>query len=48
MNINIIIIVILMILSTILNNLKFEYYYIVDYVIIWYGICMLANYDLFV
>lgn len=48
MNINTIILVILMALSIILNNLKFEYYYVVDYVIIWYGICMLANYDLFI
>ena len=48
MNINTIILVILMALSIILNNLKFEYYYVVDYVIIWYGICMLANYNLFI
>lgn len=47
MNINTIILVILMALSIILKNLKFEYYYVVDYVIIWYGICILANYDLF-
>jgi hypothetical protein len=47
MNINTIILVILMALSIILNNLKFEYYYVVDYVIIWYGICLLANYNLF-
>lgn len=48
MNINTIILVILMTLSIILNNLKFEYYYVVDYVIIWYGICLLANYNLFI
>ena len=34
MDINKIILVILMALSIILNNLKFEYHYVVDYVII--------------
>lgn len=48
MDINTITFIILCFLSIILNNLKFEYHYVVDYVIIWYALCILVNYDLFI
>ena len=39
---------ILCFLMIILDGFKFEYSFVVKYVIIWYALCMLVNYNLFI
>jgi hypothetical protein len=48
MDTNTITFIILCFLSIILDGFKFEYSFVVKYVIIWYALCILINYDLFI
>lgn len=40
--------IILCFLWIILDGFEFEYSFVVKYVIIWYALCILVNYDLFI
>ena len=48
MDTNTIAFIILCFLLIILDGFKFEYSFVVKYVIIWYALCILVNYDLFI
>ena len=48
MNTNIIVIFILCSLSIVLDILEFEYSFVVRYIVIWYALCILVNYNLFI
>ena len=48
MDTNTITFIILCFLWITLDGFKFEYSFVVKYVIIWYALCMLVNYNLFI